>query len=85
MDAKSMVFRHWEDVVFEYRNKAYGAYFLRRVYAQRLLIGLALTLAIVALVLSLQRIYSSGTIAVPVVPPFTDPGSHPLPPPIIER
>ncbi|HEX8039522.1 MAG TPA: TonB family protein [Chryseosolibacter sp.] len=85
MDAKSIAFRHWEDVVFEYRNKAYGAYFLRRLYAQRLMFGLALTLVIVALVLSIQRIYSSGAIARPVEPPLTGGGSTPLPPPVIER
>ena len=32
MEENSIVFRHWDDVVFENRNKSYGAYLLRRAY-----------------------------------------------------
>jgi protein TonB len=83
MDANSILIRHWEDVVFEYRNKAYGAYVLRKAYSQRLMVGVIVTLTVVALVLSLQHIYS-GKPAPKVVPPIVDPGPDILPPPIVE-
>lgn len=38
------------DILFEHRNKAYGAYTLRRNYQQRLLLALAGSLSIVAIV-----------------------------------
>jgi len=39
----------WEDVIFENRNKAYGAYVLRTMYTKSVLKGLGLTIVIVAL------------------------------------
>lgn len=40
----------WEDIVFENRNKAYGAYVLRTLYSKNVLVGVAITLVIMALV-----------------------------------
>jgi len=40
-------FRGWDEMVFENRNKAYGAYVLRKVYSHNLTIGLVLTLILV--------------------------------------
>ena len=54
MGSNATVIRHWEDVVFENRNKLYGAYLLRRAYSSRLMYGLGITIAIVALILSLH-------------------------------
>lgn len=68
MEAKSTVFRHWDDVVFENRNKLYGAYLLRRAYANRLLSGLALTILLVALILSLQNIFTAKKVIPPPAP-----------------
>jgi protein TonB len=84
MDANSTIIRHWEDVVFEYRNKSYGAYVLRRAYSNRLLTGVVFTLVFVALVLSLQRIFSGE--AIPVAP-HVIPEPRPVisPPPSIIR
>lgn len=80
-----MVIRHWEDVVFENRNKSYGAYFLRRAYAQRLLLGLGVTVAVMALLLFWQKQFPQETINVAVPPPLTGGGLRPYPPPPIER
>lgn len=84
MEANSIVFRHWDDVVFEHRNKSYGAYLLRQAYAQRLLSGLGVTVALVALVLSLQDI-SEKEIQEEILPPLTGAGHNPLPPPIMPQ
>lgn len=46
--------RHWEDVVFENRNKLYGAYILRRAYSNRLLSGMGVTLVLITIMLSLH-------------------------------
>ena len=83
MDANSILTRHWEDVVFEYRNKAYGAYLLRRAYSRRLMVGVIVTFSVVTLILSMQRIYTSPP-AAKVEPPIADHGPDILPPPIVE-
>jgi periplasmic protein TonB len=48
--ANSVVAQSWEDVVFENRNQAYGAYVLRKVYGKNVFIGLIVT-AIVLLII----------------------------------
>ncbi len=66
METNPTVIRHWEDVVFENRNKLYGAYILRRAYSNRLLSGLGVTVAIVTVILSLHETRSSEeTVIVP--------------------
>lgn len=50
MKASSNVMaQRWEDLIFENRNKAYGAYVLRTVYTKNVLRGLLITIAVVAL------------------------------------
>jgi periplasmic protein TonB len=51
MKTKTLVLRHWEDVVFENRNQAYGAYVLRRAYSKRVILGWGITMALVTIVL----------------------------------
>lgn len=41
--------QRWEDLVFENRNKAYGAYTLRTLYTKNVIKGVVLTVVIVAL------------------------------------
>ena len=41
------------DLIFEGRNKDYGAYLLRRTYTKRIRVALAITIATVALLLLL--------------------------------
>src|SRR5687767_8676996 len=85
MEANSNVYRHWDDVVFENRNKSYGAYLLRRAYEKRLLMGEGVTVALVALLLLLQNIYSGREITHDALPPLAWEDKVILPPPIIER
>ncbi len=54
MKTKTLVLRHWEDVVFENRNKVYGAYVLRRSYSKRVIVGWGITVAFVAALLYLS-------------------------------
>ena len=54
METNQIVFRRWEDLVFENRNKIYGAYVLRRTYANHLLSGLAVTIVFASAIFSLQ-------------------------------
>lgn len=42
--------KKWEDIIFEERNKAYGAYFLRKSYSKHVVLGAILTFALFALV-----------------------------------
>jgi protein TonB len=84
MDASSTVFRHWDDVVFENRNKNYGAYLLRRAYSSRLLAGLGVTILFVGAVLSLQKFYSHKTPDEAGLPPLTRCDFTILPPPVVE-
>ena len=69
MEGNSIVFRHWDDVVFENRNKNYGAYLLRRAYANRLMLGVGVTVAMIAFILSLQNFYSGRHTSPEVQPP----------------
>lgn len=85
METETMAIRHWEDVVFQNRNKSYGAYLLRRAYAKRLLFGAAVTVTVVAGILSAPkffppeaennviRITPDGTIIRSFPPPIVEP------------
>jgi periplasmic protein TonB len=50
MKTEAVVARSWEDVVFENRNQAYGAYVLRKVYGKNVFFGL-ITTAVVLLII----------------------------------
>jgi protein TonB len=56
MANKALLF---DDEVFENRNKAYGAYFLRRVYEHNVLIGFLVAASIISLGLAAPVIYKS--------------------------
>ncbi|QJX47147.1 TonB family protein [Hymenobacter taeanensis] len=68
-----------DDIVFEGRNKAYGAYVLRRIYGRHLytavLLATALTALLIAFPILIQHFWPSKTVS---------PGIIELPPPIIE-
>lgn len=74
-----------DDMVFEGRNKAYGAYVLRKLYGQHVakavVISIALAAVLIAIPVLVQRIWP----AVVVVPPITPDGPVVtiLPPPTI--
>ncbi len=46
----------WDDIVFEHRNKAYGAYFIRGAYSKHVVIAVGLTILTIATVLALPTI-----------------------------
>lgn len=46
----------WEDIVFEHRNKAYGAYFIRSIYSRHVATASAITILILGFVLAFPRI-----------------------------
>lgn len=80
-----MVLRHWEDVVFENRNKLYGAYTLRRDYAKRLILGWGISVAIFAALLYLPKLVTPGAHEVIGPVPLTSTSVRVLPPPPIKR
>lgn len=52
----------WEDIVFEKRNKEYGAYFNRKNYSKHVLIALGITILLLILILAapaLARLFKS--------------------------
>ncbi|MBS1507099.1 MAG: TonB family protein [Bacteroidetes bacterium] len=56
MSAESSISRSWEDIVFENRNKAYGAYFLRKTYAKHVVIAALLAFFTIGFVLAFPKI-----------------------------
>lgn len=55
MEANPTIAQNWDDLVFEHRNKLYGAYLLRRAYPDHLIIGLIATIVVVVVIISLQN------------------------------
>ena len=51
METKVIAVRHWDDLVFENRNKEYGAYKLRRTYSKKVILGWGVSVALFALLL----------------------------------
>jgi protein TonB len=51
MKTSSVIAQRWDDVVFEGRNQAYGAYVLRKVYSKNIALGLFLTTIVIALII----------------------------------
>lgn len=48
--------QRWEDIVFEYRNKAYGAYFIRKSYSRHVVIAAVITVLTCGLILAYPAI-----------------------------
>lgn len=59
------------DILFENRNKSYGAYPLRKYYSQRLYISMGVTFSLVAMFLFLYLAYQNG-ISVIISDPLPD-------------
>jgi periplasmic protein TonB len=61
----------WEDVVFENRNQAYGAYVLRKVYGKNVFFGLVTTAAVLLLIMFFPAIveFFKGDEVVEKAPP----------------
>ncbi|MBT2557746.1 TonB family protein [Hymenobacter sp. ISL-91] len=76
-----------DDIVFEGRNKAYGAYALRQLYGRHLFRAVALAVALATLLIAVPLGISYLWPAVVVVPPIvpTGPTIEILPPPTIAQ
>lgn len=63
--------RGWDDIVFENRNKEYGAYVVRKSYSANVATGVVATLVLVTLILSysaIAKLFSGEDTAEKVVP-----------------
>ena len=48
--------QHWEDIVFENRNKDYGAYFIRKIYSKNVIVAATIMLVFLGLVFAYPSI-----------------------------
>src|SRR5258706_8174015 len=65
MKAETTVPQGWEDIVFENRNKAYGAYFIRKIYSKNVTIASIGALLIISFILafpSLAALFKSDVV-----------------------
>lgn len=58
METKASIYRSWDDLVFAARNKAYGAYMLRKAYTRRLILAVGMSTTMIALLLVVPEIIS---------------------------
>lgn len=90
MNSQQLLHADVLDILFEHRNKSYGAYQLRRTYNQRLLLSLAISFAAVFLLLLLlpskgkQNVlpsYKNDEVHVRIIETVPPPVETPPPPP----
>jgi protein TonB len=69
--ANNVTVQRWEDVIFEHRNKEYGAYQLRTLYTKNVIRGVVATIILIALLFYSPDIiaFFKGTEAVEKAPP----------------
>ncbi|HLZ17861.1 MAG TPA: energy transducer TonB [Cyclobacteriaceae bacterium] len=73
----------WEDVVFESRNKAYGAYLIRKSYDNNVSKASVVSICIAAIIFAALQVASLMHVEIKIVTP-TIPGLHPGDLPIIK-
>ncbi len=56
MKTEAVVVKKWEDIVFENRNKEYGAYLIRQIYSKHVVLSSVLALLIISFVLAFPSI-----------------------------
>lgn len=64
-----ITYQNWNDVVFEGRNRHYGAYLLRRIYDRNVLMAAGIAIGLLLLALSVPRIleyFESEEVAAPM-------------------
>ncbi len=81
MKTQSENIQRWNDIIFENRNKAYGAYVIRKSYDDNVLTGWTISLGVATLVF----LCSFFSIEKEILPPIsvTDSGCGLIPPPIV--
>lgn len=77
----------WNDIVFEHRNKAYGAYFIRTNYSKHVVLAAIIAFATVGLVLAMPKIveFLKGADDVEELPTRTIKYTDLAPPPPIDK
>jgi periplasmic protein TonB len=68
METKPVEYQTWDDLVFENRNKAYGAYALRKAYSNQVLLGFGLSVALLAILLLLPKGMKPEGLPIPKLP-----------------
>jgi protein TonB len=80
MKTQSEHIQRWDDIIFDKRNKAYGAYAMRKNYDDHVLIGWSISFGVVALIF-LSSFLSIGE---PEIITTTPTGCQfPMPPPVV--
>jgi periplasmic protein TonB len=67
MKTKALDYQSWDDVVFENRNKEYGAYPIRRSYSERLFVGLLVSSSLIGMFLFFPSTEKGGILPKPPV------------------
>ena len=85
METKNAVAKRWDDLVFENRNKEYGAYSIRKSYSENVNKGFMMSLGTALLFFIIPLIASSFKTIEPIIPGDEDPLTKiDITPPIIE-
>lgn len=73
MKTETLVAKDWDDLVFENRNKEYGAYEVRKAYSGNLVAGFSVSMGIALLAFVIPILFSliRGDVAGPVKDPIT--------------
>jgi periplasmic protein TonB len=58
MKQEHEVAKNWDDLVFEHKNKAYGAYLVRKSYSQNLTTGLGVSVCLACIILIAPKVFS---------------------------
>jgi periplasmic protein TonB len=92
MKSKALIYQSWDDLIFENRNKEYGAYSLRKTYEEKLFLGLLISTSLLALLMFFPGTEQKGRLPLlPDLPPIievTEPPiiiANPRPLPAAER
>lgn len=87
MERSTITSQSWDDLVFENRNHAYGAYVMRKSYSASLSRAMGGTLAFASLIVLVPLLgsYLTGSPVVRLVPPIVMPTIKLDPMPAIER
>lgn len=67
METKVVAVRNWDDLVFDSRNKEYGAYSLRQAYLRRLFLGLGLSTSMILAMVLMPKLFP-GKKVIPIFP-----------------
>jgi periplasmic protein TonB len=70
MKTKALDYQSWDDVVFENRNKEYGAYPIRQSYSERLFVGLLVSSSLIGMFLFFPSTNNEGVL--PELPVIED-------------